>query len=574
MPETSSSSSPAARELNRRVRRHLPQTRLLVDYYRIRRRAAFPLPVTGPWPLPEAMPLRFISDMRYPWGIWMAWALEERLQVLGQAAGQPGADPAIARVAARELDALADWPCYHQLEGPDLMPAHLSRVLHDALFCWKWVEDPLREKLGAAAARLAEARMDVIAGHFGERVTRQSLLDDADTERWLHNIPLIDALSAGQLANALGLPGAGEWNEKLFAWTGALLDYRRTGFSEALAYDGYVLDFMTGWLAGLPLLAARPLLGHPRLEDAFEQSCYLSAPGAVHQAAELGDVEPRRMPFHLAAQVKLQKLRPDPHRAWFIGQLPLEWLPADALGILLEAVTGSSDQGLLPRVPPSGALDAHYARVLRSGYGAEDLAVAVGASTARMGHIHADAGSMVLGTHGRWLIGDPGYQQYLQTREREYTLGKGAHNHPVINGCPASLKRPRVLAHEGAATASRLELDLTACYPPEAGVTRARRTVRLQARETVEVEDAVQAAGDGTLAFHWHGHPEAGWWFQDGRAHLYCEDLPGLELQVTCSAGPLDESMLYRLPGSRGSLTLVFETPAPVAAVTWTFRLA
>ena len=39
-----------------------------------------------------------------------------------------------------------------------------------------------------------------------------------------------------------------------------------------------------------------------------------------------------------------------------------------------------------------------------------------------LGHVHKDAGTIVIGTRGKWFITDPGYQQYLPTRERNFTL--------------------------------------------------------------------------------------------------------------------------------------------------------
>ena len=51
-----------------------------------------------------------------------------------------------------------------------------------------------------------------------------------------------------------------------------------------------------------------------------------------------------------------------------------------------------------------------------------------------MGHLQCDTGSLVVGTRGRWVVSDPGYQQYMQKQERVFTLGVSSHNAPVING--------------------------------------------------------------------------------------------------------------------------------------------
>ena len=52
---------------------------------------------------------------------------------------------------------------------------------------------------------------------------------------------------------------------------------------------------------------------------------------AVEQVAELSDVEPREMPFHLSAQAKLLKLQRHPVRSWLLGQCPLNVLRSDGL---------------------------------------------------------------------------------------------------------------------------------------------------------------------------------------------------------------------------------------------------
>jgi len=61
-----------------------------------------------------------------------------------------------------------------------------------------------------------------------------------------------------------------------------------------------------------------------------------------------------------------------------------------------------------------GALDVHYTAVLRSGWEAEDLAVAISCSNSPTDHIQRDNGTLVVGTRGHWLIADPGYQQYAR----------------------------------------------------------------------------------------------------------------------------------------------------------------
>jgi hypothetical protein len=59
-----------ASEIQRRAELYLSQRRLVVDYYRIRVRLAYPLPVRSHH-LPS-VPVPSISG--YPWSIWMLWS--------------------------------------------------------------------------------------------------------------------------------------------------------------------------------------------------------------------------------------------------------------------------------------------------------------------------------------------------------------------------------------------------------------------------------------------------------------------------------------------------------------------
>ncbi len=244
-----------------------------------------------------------------------------------------------------------------------------------------------------------------------------------------------------------------------------------------MAYDGYVLDFIADWLGTIPPGDRAAIVEHPRFEEYLEQSYMLGAPGAAGNLAELSNVEPREMPFHLSAQAKLLALRPNPVRSWLLRQSPLELLRTDALAALRRAEGVAA--GWRAR---SGALDAHYAVVLRSGWEAEDLAVAVSCSTSPMAHLQLDSGTLVLGTRGHWLIADPGYQQYAPGDERDFTVGPTAHNAPLVNGQALAEKRPRRLwLEEVDPRLRRLGVDLTACYP-QASALRAMRAPRLAFR--------------------------------------------------------------------------------------------
>ena len=553
-------------EIRRRAAVFLSQSHLPVDYYRIRRRVAYPLPVRS-IQLP-GMPVGDLTS--YPWATWMTWALEERIECLGWAAEWLG-DAAARTAAARDLEALAAWPSYRQYEQPDLSLGHSARTLWHAHAHWKWLDPALRAKIETAFARIVSDLLPLSEQKHGAYSRKEDILALPEPHKLLHNIPIIGTVGAALAANASAHPSAALFNRRLHVLLGALLDLRERGHTEGVAYDGYVMDFAADWLCSLPAAERAPLLNHPRLNDGLEESYLLAAPGAAAEVAELSDVEPRRMPFHLSALAKLELLAPEPRRAWHLRRCPVEGLRADALAALHTRAPAQAERPA-SQAPAAGALDAHYALVLRSGWEAADLAVAIAASNSPMGHIHCDGGSMVIGTAGRWLITDPGYQQYMQKKEREFTLGPTAHNAPVFNGLAQDRKAVRRLAREDRRDGLlRAKLDLTACYPQILRIDLAVRTVWLWGQRFVVVADEVQGAMVLTQAYHWHGHGEAAWWVQDGWASLCLPGAGNQPLWITSPQAALSGACIDRLPGSRGQLALVAFADVKAPVVWWVF---
>jgi hypothetical protein len=328
-----------------------------------------------------------------------------------------------------------------------------------------------------------------------------------------------------------------------------------------------LLDFLACWLESLPPAPREQILKIYDFRSFFNESCSLAAPGEMVQVAEIADVEPTNMPFHISAQARLQQWQPIPERAWYLRRCCPRILRADALAILhAQADSLASEE----KIPPAGILDAQYAMVLRSGWNPDDLAVAIAKSTSVAGHIHADGGSITIGTSGRWLIADPGYQQYMPGEEREFTLGSFAHNAPVLNGHPQESKATQVLSRgQDSNGAFYSKLDLTRSYPAELAASRVIRTVWLARNRLVVVADQLEGARIKTVTYSWHGDPEAAWRIENGWALLYKEPS---ELWLTSPMFALADRQLTRLPGSRGQLTLKVEgSPHPV--IWWVFSL-
>ncbi|MFP4501573.1 MAG: heparinase II/III family protein [Candidatus Hydrogenedentota bacterium] len=542
-------------EMRQRAAYQVKQARLIADYYRIRRQLAYPLPLEE-LIIPD---IEAPSIPDYPWSVWLLWALEERVLSLGWAAEWFGDAEARAAVT-RDLEALCGWPAYRQLDHPDLGSAHAAHILWTAYTKWSWPGDALRAKIGAACERHANDLVERVRAYYGELTSKEKFLAlDAPHEK-LHNIPHIGAMGAALTASVVSHPACDEIHAYLHGLFGAVLELRDRGYTEGVAYDGYVLAFVCDWLLTLPETARKPILDHPGLRDYLEEAYMLGCPGHPEMLAELSDVEPKQMPWHHTAQAKLQTFKPDAVRAWHLSRLTVGWQRADALAAL-----HALNEEPAPKVPETGGLDANYAVVLRTGWAHDDLAVAVSCTNSPMDHLQADNGTIMIGTRGRWFISDPGYQQYMKGDERTFTLGETAHNAPVINGHAQTAKAPKRLALDATETA----IDLTACYPGEAGATSVVRTVSLGADKTVRVTDRIEGANIARIAYHWHGHPEAAWWVDEEGALIH---LPEGALRFTCRQADLSLAQVMRLPGSRGQLTLVCAIE-PRAEITWRFHL-
>jgi hypothetical protein len=532
-------------EMRRRAAHHKSQKHLIVDYYRIRRRVAYPLPVTG-----LNIPTIPIPDIPvYPWATWMTWALEERVNALGWATQWFGDEEARETVEC-DLLHLAQWPEYQQYPSPDLSLGHAARILANSYRQWPWLSPEVRNAIQAAMQRIVAQSGPLVEERLQPYGSVADILTANEPHIVVANIPTIGALGVALAANAVNLPEKQTLNVTIKKVLLAMLAQRENGFSEGVAYNGYVLDFVLDWLPFLTSEEQAVFLNHPELGHYFDESLWMGAPGDAAFVAELGDVEARQMPFHIGAQAKMWKFKPLPERAWYLLQCRLAWLRADGLAALRELPEGVAVAE--PETP--AAKDAHCAVVLRNGWAGDDVAVVAASSNSPMGHVPANYGSLSIGTKGQWLIQTPGYQQYVKTSEREFTIGKVSRNTPVIDGGGVSQKNGRIVQLEDSDDLVRAVFDLSGCYGVEGDVMR---TVTLSTSETspmVLVEDRIGIPIQDSLEYYWHGHPEAAWWVQDGWAML---TLNGTTLWFTSPQFVIDGTSIQRLRGSRGQLTLV-----------------
>lgn len=545
------------REIQRRAEWHKPQTHIVADYYRIRRKVAYPLPLREMY-LPK-LPVPGIPV--YPWSVWVLWDFEDRINSLGWAATWFGDEDARALVR-RDLEALAGWPRYWQYKQPDLSLGHCARLMWLAYSQWDWL-GPVKKKIETALARIVAETLEYSDQFHGRFRSKADILALDSPHSVLANIPLIGTVGIALAARAIGHESIAVLDQRLHAAVGAILDLRGSGHSEGVAYDGYIMDFVAHWLQGVGEAERAAVMDHPRFGDLLDESVYLSAPGEGAQVVPFGDVEPKEMPFHLSAHAKFLALRPNARAAWLLKRCRIDWLRADALGIL----HGMRLRGMKP---PAGTQDAHYAVVLRSGWEAGDIAVAMAASNSPMGHLQADTGTLCIGSGGRWMIDDPGYQQYMVKREREFTVGPSAHNMPVING-RAQERKPAQRSLRFSDLGNRVhfaEVEMTTCYPETLDLTVVARSVWLVGRERVVVADRVTGQNISRIDYFWHGHPEAGWWVADNWARIYC---PNATLWFSSPQTQITDAQVDRLPGSRGQLSLCATADTAAPFIWWIF---
>ncbi len=547
------------REIRRRARAQVPAEILVADYYRIDTKIGYDLPVRRV----DHPQLGVTTIANYPWQIWVTWAMEERICSLAAAAEWLNDEEARA-ACLRDLEALAEWPAY----GENLLCAgHTGRMMSRAA-AWPWVGEELRAKLKEGGRRLVAEVLPQVRKNYGENTTTAAILALENPATMLHNIRLIGTVGAALSARMSGDPALEELDRQVAAVMGAILEMRVRGHSEGVAYDGYILDFIADWLAGAPAEMRAAVLDHPRLKDYLDESYMIGAPGAAELVAPVGDVEPREMPFHLGAQAKLQTLQKDPVRAWHLSRLNLEWVPADGL-IALREVAGDLAGA---EAPAAGALDAHYVVALREGWSGDDPAVVISCTNSTMSHLPPDNGTILIGAHGQWILSDPGYQQYERGLERDFTYGPTAHNCPMINGVAQSIRAPKRLALERTGDGLlHTEIDLTACYAPEAKAKSVVRRVWLDAAKgIVVVADAVEGEALEKVAWHWHGNSEAAWWAADGAVRM---TVGRDSLWVASPQIALAGANVKRLPGNTDMLSIVAEREGAAPVTWWVFTL-
>jgi Heparinase II/III-like protein len=523
---------------------------LVADFYRIYRKLAYPLPVTEI----HHPDFHVTGISGYPWEIWMTWDLEQRVFSLGWAAEWTG-NERYRELVRRDIGALAGWPQYDAHEQPHLAGAHAARLMVAAYRNWDWLGEDVRGRIEQGLRRFVDSYPEWLGDGRLELDTAEKVL--AAGGRLLHNIPTIAIIGRSMAARVCGHPLREKLERHAETLIKAQLQLRGTGYTEAVGYDGYILDFVADWLPEARKDFRSELPAGDELALMLEQSWIIAVPGNLMNVAPLNDVEPGEMPFHASAHAKLAALSgANPRESWYLQNLPLEWLRTDALAALDRVdLSGTAE------APPAGAEEGLYTLTTRSGWNTNDLAVVMSATEASVGHIQKDNGTILIGAGGNWLIDDPGYQQYVPGIEREFTLGPAAHNYPVIGGDGVQtvnkVKRLEAGVRDGLPC---MAVDIAAGYDSSVGVSRVVRKVWQAGDSLVVVADLIQfEGGSREINYHWQANPAAALWLQEGsvRIVLDCESL-----WVTSAGRPLQGQAIRRLPGTRGQITIGRTIPA------------
>ncbi|GAA3412342.1 heparinase II/III family protein [Paenibacillus hodogayensis] len=537
-------------ELRSRIAAEKQKKELLVYYYRIGHVQAYPLPIRRLDPLqyPKGIP----ELPAYPWYIWLFWQLKERWDTL-HTAWRIFHDADAGLILQDELASTAEWTSSHVGAGfAGLSSGHLATALAIYLSNQEgWDADKLT-RAKQAASTLLDRDIEPYIGDVWMK-------DDGIHESNMHNIPIIILISGVFLSEILGRPSASaaKLENVLELWQTKRLD--GDCYSEGTAYDGFWLDPLTDWLRNGENPLVRRLMPGFR---SFVASClHLALPGRIDIHAPLGDEEPE-MNFWMDVVVKLTHFFPWEEAEWLVRRFPPTRMTAAALSRMFNK-TGENKA----EEPKASVVEHPFAVSMRSGWSSEHCLVAVSASRYNMAHLHHDGGHVVIGHRNRFWITDPGYQQYRRGAERDYSIGKEAHNAPVLNGVVQTVRAAVVTGKEDSPGGYKsVELDLSNCYESLPPHTFVNRSVYMQTsgQTAVLVRDSVRAESAGiSLEHFWQIGTFLAYSFVDGWLRL-SDGSVAIWIAALVEDGQTQEyrlsqiapTQLDRHEGSRGGLTV------------------
>lgn len=208
-------------------------------------------------------------------------------------------------------------------------------------------------------------------------------------------------------------------------------------------------------------------------------------------------------------------------------------------------------------------------------------------------HNHNDVGQFIVFMDGLPVLIDVGVETYSAKtfspqRYDIWTMQSGYHNLPTVNGrmqSPGKQFAARDVDYRADDSQAELRLDIAAAYPPEAGLNRWHRTVRLRRGQGIDIEDdfeldappaslsmnlltpcTVDVSMPGLLRF---GSRQLAGERRSGRASLhYNAD----RLSASVETIRLDDALLREVWGET-LCRVVFTAAAPAQKDSWTLRI-
>lgn len=198
-------------------------------------------------------------------------------------------------------------------------------------------------------------------------------------------------------------------------------------------------------------------------------------------------------------------------------------------------------------------------------------------------HNHNDCGSFLLNVGGERLIVELGAPEYVRDyfgprRYESLAARSSGHSVPLINGCEqveGAQYRSRVLSCEMKPSSVGFSLDLTACYPPEAGCRKLIRTFFWdKTAKTIDVVDDFELVEPGHfISTIIAGFPAA---IRDGAAEITGEKASVIVACELPSISITDEAISHRnrVGQEQASYCLCFQSEAKVAAGSLRLRIS
>ena len=465
-------------ELKKRLDIEKNRTEIVVNYYRIRKKYVFSLPVENGWD--KELPVVVENINPYPYAIWLMWTLRERWDTLYSGYVLYNDEESRSLLESEILKAFS-WDKYAIGRNAYLGTAHfamcVSRYYLNNVFS------------SSSKEQIKQLSKEFLDNHFMGWLKEYEQVDKNNKVALLHNIQVILVFSGLALARCICY----EHREEILCVAKKIANaYKgsRNGdepFTEMAAYDAFTLDVITEYLSMFSKKEYVDLYSE-ELEDVLNSLTDAMVPGRCDILAPIGDVE-EEMQFHSYVVYRLSKWLNKKSSMALFKEIHPSRLPSL---MLMEAIKECSEKTIIK----PGALTRKNAGtlVMRTGYSKEDVLVCLSVAKWNEGHVHFDSGSFIFAHRGEIPVTDPGYQQYINGEERIFTVGKYSHNAPIINGNAQSKRLAEIIEFED----NHVKLDLSSCYINETG--KVYRTFDLRGKDLI-VKDEFHGFEDSTVEY-------------------------------------------------------------------------